>query len=226
MDYDPEEEPSFDTLPEFDEWIRFCFDQPVAEGVLIDSMDWCLPDPMQSAHYLARLFEDLPGATSGFSDAQVTQGIGFIVNISGLTSAARDVRVPVPLQVRWVRAILPLWHALFDSTTASPENLREEVLKGRDNLAFMFWDLGELYEAATCAWTPHLVDPVFEVLDAQLSFENEACRGGALHGLGHIIGQKTHVERAQTLIDNALASLQFPESLTDYAEDARTGQIA
>ena len=67
-------------------------------------------------------------------------------------------------------------------------------------------------------------DAILHVMVRTLRLESEACREGALHGLGH--WHRTHPDRSTSIVDACLASdPQISPELRQYALAARTGCI-
>jgi hypothetical protein len=213
----------------FEDFIQFQFGPAVrAHGnpwyMDIDG-DWWSPEPRTGIAYLTRLFSNGPQVLQWFSDAQIAQGLGGLIN----TSAIGDqpwMRDPVTPAVE--RAAV--WNAIASFFT--------DVLAPRCSPA-----LGHLSEEGaslnmtTYMWWegfPGLTNPddierepvdsaELACLDAILALDSPACQEAALHGLGHWVRREP---RCEGIIDAYLAAgkAAWPE-LDTYARSARSGCI-
>jgi hypothetical protein len=86
----------------------------------------------------------------------------------------------------------------------------------------MWWDIGP-FPAAT---SPARLQACFDVLEETLALRNDACREGALHGLGHLRTDGPLELRRQAIVARFLEQngALRPE-LVAYAEAARSGCV-
>lgn len=232
MHDDERESPAGEVVRAFDRWLTHAFDHP--EG---DRDWWVLDDadpvpPVTLAGFLARLFEHPAVLMERFTPQQVDDGLWYVGGVgSGYFQAARGPEVPIPLQQRWVRAMqvvyrdlfaphCTVWYGHLDRGPEPPHPLNSSC--------YMWWDR-DCIEGAAMAFggrgpqQPHLVDPIFEVLEGALALRSIACQESALHGLGHL--QPYHPARVAAIIDRWLAAGPHPAELVTYARAAHAGCV-
>jgi len=189
----------------FDEWLKWVFDHPVAENTS-DEWWWQEPDydeggrwldrpPMPALAFVAKLFENPLQYLSCYSDAQINQGLDFIVS----TSCSKhfhwliDGRVDLNLRKRCIRSIEGLSRELFAPRCS------DDVCKGTkplDYICFMLWDLA-IHHACHREDNPdgtysEVRDPEIDkesvnTLARIITIPSLACQQSALHGLGHLV---------------------------------------
>ena len=87
----------------------------VSSGFSTIDSDWWDPEPAQAVAYLTRLFEEPEPPLYWFTDAQIAQGLTYLVS----TSATGDKcwlyapEVPIAERIRCVDAVAPLFAKLF-----------------------------------------------------------------------------------------------------------------
>jgi hypothetical protein len=141
--------------------------------------------------------------------------------------ALLDSSVEWKLRERRIRSIYVLYRDLFAprcSDHLGHLSSGSEAANPLNAICYMWWDVCPL---------PHnvhypekeRVDPVIlDVLKRTLQLESNACREGALHGLGHF--GFYYPDPVHAIIDDFLGSgARIPESLREYARTARTGMI-
>lgn len=190
----------------FDEWVKWAFDHPVAAK---DAKEWWwshLPDPDEGGRRLdlpseraltfaTKLFENPLAYLSCYSDAQIGEGIWFIVfracskHLDGLV----DPRVELGLRTRCIRSLENLFRDLF--APRCTDNVRRNDTNPLDQTCYMLWDL-VVQDADSAQQNPDgtyqiVRDPEIdkEFLDTLariLAMPSIACQQSALHGLGHL----------------------------------------
>ncbi|MFZ2059742.1 MAG: hypothetical protein WAU82_01900 [Candidatus Binatus sp.] len=179
----------------FDEWLMWVFDHPVAEETS-DEWWWQEPDsdeggrwldrpPMQALTFVTRLFEDPLAYLSCYSDAQIDQGLWFIV---GTTNSKHfewivDGRVDLGLRKRCIRSIETLSSALFAPRCS------DEIIHGTkplDSICYMLWDLA-MHGAYSNVRDPEIDREAVKTLARIIEIPSFACQQSALHGLGHLV---------------------------------------
>ena len=213
---------------DFEAWVAHCFDHP-AEGPEwyfdLESDVWDAPSALTLEH-LTRLFEDPAPPLAGYSDAQVNQGLWYIVSnaCSNHMFALSAAEVPVPERQRCMAAISGLYTRLF-AVRCSPELSHGNKSSAQSPLnlvCYMFWDLLPYGPAAAPAQKP-IDEAALAVMRGALALPSLACQESALHGLGHwACGYPDEVARA---IDAYLASAAADPRLRSYAQSARTGCV-
>jgi hypothetical protein len=107
-----------DTAWTFEGWVAYVFDRPVA------APEWWFgfgeelpadPPPAEAVAFVTRLCEQADALLAPYSNAQVNQGLWYLVGsgASGLTLATRDAGVPTRSWTDCVRAFGALYARLF-----------------------------------------------------------------------------------------------------------------
>lgn len=207
----------------FDEWLRRVFDRPVSKSFCVDAE---LPNAVAVAH-LTRLFDDAGVLLRPYSDAQVNQGFWFIVGCgsSDYLFALGDRAIPWDERRRCVRSMRHVFEHCF-AARCSPHlsHLDEPGAGPLNSICYMWWDIAPSFGGPDEPDAARLHAEVIGVTEHALGLASDACREGALHGLGH--WQATDPERVDAVIDRFLARTPSarPE-LRAYALRARYGNV-
>lgn len=211
-----------------DQWIRFVFDHPVAETAWhfdIDAPYLELP-PARTAELVAETFERSGELLQRFSDAQLNQGLWFLLHSGSsdymfcLTLAS----VPWPVRRRALRSFVPLFRDVIADRCTRSLSHRSEPGSDLNSACYMWWDLLPLGGDGDAGRPPdNLKAEALAVLAELLETPHDACRESALHGLGHLA--LDHPEAA-LIIDRFIErSPDLRPELLAYARQARTGYI-
>jgi hypothetical protein len=225
----------------FDEWLKWVFDHPVA-----DDKDkewwWDEPDadeggrwldrpPVQALTFVTELFENPVTHLSPYSDAQIDQGLWFIV---GTTNSKHfewiiDGRVDLGLRKRCIRSIENLSRALLAPRCS------DEVIHGTrplDSICYMLWDLvikdayhlGNNSDAARSEVRDPEIDKEFaRTLARIIAIPSIACQQSALHGLGHLVH---HTQLGCDIVQQYLDEHpNLRSDLREYALKAMAGEV-
>ena len=216
---------------EFGEWIRFCFDRPVTNP----SWHWAseydyLDDtsPSTSIEFLTALFSAPAQNLGGFTDAQVNQGLWFLIS----SSSSPYIEALFSDEVDWekrrtcIDAIAILFREYFSKRCI--EKLSHSDLDGSltiesplNSICYMFWDLIPWHSDRA---DRKVYERYLDVIESILMEDNTACHESALHGLGHSVGE--YPERVERIIDRFLTDrIWIQEDLRQYALKARAGDI-
>ena len=218
----------------FDEWIRYVFDHPVTDPqwYWIDHHDFwdSTLNPGITVSYLTGLFENPVAPLTAYSDAQIEQGLYYLVSnsLSNHMFALRDERVPLADRLKGLASMYIVFEQLFVPRCSANLGYLNEVDKGTakplDGICYMWWDIIPINGAAAGPDTEATADTILAVLTRILSLNSDACREGALHGLGH--WSYYDPKRIEAIVDQFLATQQDirPELLT-YARRARRGHV-
>jgi hypothetical protein len=89
----------------------------------------------------------------------------------------------------------------------------------------MIWDMDCIeWALMSQQWTPHLVDPGFDVLAKVLAeCRTSTCQVNPLHGLGHL--HDGYPERTEQLIGTFLKRRDIARWVRDYAQVASAGEV-
>ena len=115
----------------------------VSSGFSTSTSDWWDPEPAQAVAYLTHLFEEPEPPLYWFTDAQIAQGLTYLVS----TSATGDKcwlyapEVPITERIRCVDAVASLFAKLFlPRCTPHLSHLREPVTGPLNIVCYMWWD--------------------------------------------------------------------------------------
>ena len=225
----------------FDRWVSYAFDHPVPRATAeawsgqLGTYTWCpYDDPSATVAYLTRLFDDAAGVLEHFSDAQIAQGLMFLINnsLSDHMFPLMDPGVPWPARRRCICAM----YAVFEQVLAprcSPRLLHvlteaDPSINPLNGVCYMWWDVCPLrgnpgpspsedfvLDTEQVVDDGPTVDPFAEELENEilevqrrtLGLESIACMEGALHGLGHRAYR--HPDQVGAIIDEFL-SRRYP----------------
>ena len=213
----------------FEEWVAFIFDHPA------DGPEWYwAPDAAYwtgsaavTAEYVTRLFEDPCPALLGFSEAQLNQGLWYLIS-PGLGEhmlCLDDPSLALDARVRCIRSCESLFRKLLlprcsphlshrDWTGAAPLN----------SVCYMWWDLMPVYGGSKTEDRLALQGTALSTMAAILALDSVACQESALHGLGH--WHAAFPREVESLIDRFIAShANVVPELLEYARSARCGCV-
>jgi hypothetical protein len=173
-----------------------------------------------SVGYLTRLFENPEPALAYFSDAQIAQGLHYLIDsgAGGVVLALGDESVPLIDRERCVRAIEILFANLFAARcTPHLSHLDEPGAGDLNGICYMWWDV-----FATGALD--LTGATLAAMERILALDSIACQESALHGLGH---WRAYDERAVEAIIDAYLTRRpcLRRELGAYARAARGGCV-
>jgi len=213
----------------FVDWLRQVFDNPVADpawrwGVAADIPE---PAPPDCVAYLTWLFEEPESALAPYSDAQINQGLWYLVSASCSNYAFSLIEPGVawPQRRRGLRAMATLFERLFARRCSSHLLHLDEVGAGPLNpVCYMWWEdfptRGRPTEPGYAAVDVELL----AVMKRALALDSLACQESALHGLGH--WQQDYPGVVEQTIDEFLARADgMRPELREYAEYARLGYV-
>lgn len=219
----------------FEEWVVHIFDHPVTNPAwhFDPNSAWWYSSEEESISYLTQLFENNGAILAPYSDAQLNQGLWYLVGIhSGdYLRVIRDNSVPLADRIRCIESIFNFYehvfavrcspHLCYLLETSEPE---PAGLSALNSVCYMWWDISPLYGAMEIDNLQLISEAVLNVMKKALELDSVACQESALHGLGH-----WHFEFPQevnNIIDSWLAEhLSISEDLKFYAERAQVGRV-
>lgn len=240
------------TAIEFDAWLDYLFGNPVGPTGFRESDDWWdeSEDPERAVEYLTRLFEGAAALPERYPHDQIDRGFWFLLGESGHLQPLFERSVGWEARRRALVAIGTLYEGLFAPNCTDHLGHRDggpEAPAPLNSSCYMWWDLfptwgghGDEPPAATgrrargrtarTAYDPAIValrrvdDAILYVMARTLRLDSEACREGALHGLGH--WHRAHPDRTTRIIDEWLAgNPRISPELRAYALSARCGCV-
>jgi hypothetical protein len=215
----------------FDEWVEHAFghETPFRRNAWFfdaDSDRWD-PKPMQAVTYLTRLFEEPEQPLQWFTDAQIAQGLTYLVS----TSASGDNRwlcsrdVPTNERIRCVEGVGSLFEKLFaPRCTPHLSHLSEMSTSPLNRVCYMWWDEFPSIALVDDPDLRMLHDSALRTMERILLLSSLACQESALHGLGH--WQHAYKAEVETIIDSFLSgTCGLDTRLRTYAAAARWGCV-
>ena len=217
----------------FEEWLTYVFDHPASDlsnaWYWDTDLDWWDEDmhPAQTVQFLTRTFEHAAEVFQPYSDAQLNQGLWFIVSnaCSNHMFALMDESVPWSARGRCIASIHQLYEQCF-ARRCSPHfsHLSEPGANPLNLVCYMWWDIIPIAAKPDDPARAELDQAILQVLDSTLQLDSIACRESALHGLGH--WQMYYQERVGEIIDTfSMSHPQLPEKLEAYMKAAYTGSV-
>jgi len=214
--------------PRYREWLKHVFDHEVK------SPQWYFYDenapqfeasPIEVAELIGQTFLQAGKDLTKYTDAQVDQGIWYMVSSAGsdFMSALASSEVPLTKRLDAIGNIFCLYSDCFAKRcTETLAHLSEDgpVL---NSSCYMFWDLCRFSNLEHMLESKEMHNAILDVLEKTLTIEHKACREGALHGLGHIAN--TCPEEVREIIDGFLSKNKLDDKLLAYALKAREGNV-
>jgi hypothetical protein len=209
----------------FDAWIRYLFDHPATDPAWPDTAADADPvelAPRQVVAHAARLFREAEETLAPYAEAQVNQGLSFLIEESGSPLyALGDTRVPLAERLHCIYSIANLFEAYL-----APRCAPQLGGTGGDlnPVCYMWWDLFPLHGQPENPLRREIDNACLWVMGAQLALPSIACQQSSLHGLGH--WRMYYPDRCQTLISEYLTGqLRLHPELREYALRALEGRV-
>ena len=220
-------------LMTFPEWVTFIFDHPVTDPAWYwnSSGDWDAPDltELQTVDYLTQLFEGAGTLLLPYTDAQVNQGLWYLLVRCDDMHSLRDLAVPLPDRLRGIQAMEVLFNDCF-AVRCSP-HLSHMDEPGRNPLnavCYMWWDVLPIHglnrHQPERADSAELDQACLGVMQRTLKSDSIACQESALHGLGH--WTIYYSEPAKYITNFLRRKPKIRPELKEYAMRARHDCIA
>jgi hypothetical protein len=215
---------------DFEGWIKHVFDHPISEPqwfrALTAEASW-EPSKDKFLAYISRAFEQPATAFGRFSDAQLNQGLHYLISpdCSDGMFAVKEKKIPWSERHQAIQAILPLFKDCF-ARRCSPSllHLEEKPCNPLNAVCYMWWDVFPVYGQPDKPAQAELDQAILGVIRQTLKIDHVACQEAALHGCGH--WKQYYSEQVQKIIDEFLArNTTLRPELKQYALQARTGMV-
>ncbi len=199
------EDPIDATGYDYDQWMRFAFDHPVEKKpwYYTEEMDFVC-DPNVVITYYTRLFRDPRSITAAYDDAQLEQGIWFVVS-SQLAEWLWDAEILLELRLECIAAMPGMFR----------EVLAERPL---ETACWMWWDMLRTFDSDP---DQRIVGAMVAALTEVLQLPSRHCQMSALHGLGHL----RHDAKEGVIRAFLSASRDVDSEMVQYAEKAIAGTV-
>jgi len=220
----------------FEHWVILVFDHPLpAPGAPNwyhdpdEDSEWWDPadSPETTVAHLTVLFENAPSVLAPFSDAQVRQGLWFLVSnsCSDHMFALLNPSVPWSDRKRCIASMFTLFERFFAPRCSSQlSHLDEAGANPLNGICYMWWDILPIYGKPEELDRREVDAACLEVMRLTLDLDSDACRESALHGLGH--WHLYYPTQVEALIDSFLdRHPDLRSGLKAYAWAARRGRV-
>lgn len=215
----------------FEEWIEHAFSHEVRlhgpEWFFdIDAPYW-EPTPDVAVKYLTRLFSDPEPALRFFSDAQIAQGLTYLVS----TSATGDLgwlssrTVASAERLRCIEAVGTFFSRMFAPRCAPVlSHIDEPGAAPLNGVCYMWWDVFPCVALPDDPDCDRLQLATIAIMRGMLELASIACQESALHGLGH--SARRYPVEVAAAIDSFLGDGRPKrQELVTYANSARCGCV-
>ncbi|HAZ09278.1 MAG TPA: hypothetical protein DCZ01_12345 [Elusimicrobia bacterium] len=177
--------------------------------------------------YITQAFERSEIAFRGFSNAQIAQGLRFLISPSCSDGmfALKDDNIPWLKRQGVVRAIRTLFRDCFAKRCSSKlSHLDEKNLDPLNGVCYIWWDVFPIYGAPQNTEQKDLDHEILAVMQSTLELNHVACQESALHGLGH--WSHYYQDRVEKIIDQFLThNEKLRPELRQYALQASAGRV-
>ena len=215
----------------FEQWLAYVFDHPVSESGQewywdLDA-DWWDGPAADTVQFLTRAFENAAVLLQPYSDAQLNQGLWFLVSnaCSNHMFDLMDSSVPWPARQRCVRSMRHLFEELFAKRcTSHLSHLDEPGASPLNLVCYMWWDIIPIGPQPNDPGRTDLDFEILGVMEATLQLDSIACQESALHGLGH--WHYAYPKQVAEIVDAFLHShVGLGAALRTYAASAYRGCV-
>lgn len=218
---------AFVRSPPYERWLAHLFDHPVTKPAWYWSEDADrveMPPRLLVAH-TTRLFQASGDDLLVYADAQVNQGLWFLVSTSEELFALRDAEVPLGERVACIRSIPTFFERVFATRCTPHLSHNDEAGASPLNLVcYMWWDIFPLCGRPDDPSSSPIDSACLDAMERCLALASVACQESALHGLGHWV--LYYPERCSKAVNAFLdAQPQLPTALVEYARSAREGAV-
>ena len=176
----------------FDKWITHIFDHPVTDPAWYwgDNAEYwdCSADTM--VDYMTQLFEGAEDVLMPFSDAQVDQGLWWLVSSSGsqYVFALRDEAVPLSSRLICIQSMETLFETCFSKRcSAHLSHLDEAGRSPLNSICYMWWDVipihGLTKNAPDRSDSAAIDEACLNVIQKILNMNSIACQESGVLGL-------------------------------------------
>jgi hypothetical protein len=218
-----------DLEPSFESWLEQVFDHPVEDPAWHWNMDFDTqtfrPLPATALSYAQRLFANPEVVATRYTNAQLNQGLWYLVSCSEHLHGLADIQVPVPLRLACVRTIRDLFERLFAAQCSNHlSHLDEPGAAPLNAVCYMWWDLFPSWGTPNDLESAPLDAAILSVMESCLALDSIACQESALHGFGH--WHMHYPAFVEQVIDAYVArNRALRPDLLEYSQNARVGYV-
>ncbi len=213
----------------YEEWLKHVFDHEVEVNKPQWYWDEGVPEfvaePGEIVELLGQTFLHAGRDLARYTDAQVNEGIWYMVSIGGsdFIMALQSLEVPLAKRLETIGNIFYLFSDFFAKRCTETLGHLSEEGSPLNSSCYMFWDISFLACLKDTPENQQMQNAVLDVLQKILTIEHQACRESALHGLSEFVF--TRPDKAHEIIDHFLSNTKLDEKLLAYARNAREGNV-
>lgn len=224
--------------PSFHDWVKHIFDHEVPEDA---KQRWYYnfetnfrstwDDPLKELEYLTQTFEQIDLIAESYTDKQMNQALWYLVNEFFhyyIFDAVEKNEISNELLDRTVGSIFTVYERLFlpkcTSHLCHLMRERDSSMNPLNSICYMWWDIFPTWGQPDNEAYHQRDQLLLNVMRRTLDLDSDACREGALHGLGHWAFE--YEEEVQQIIDDfLLVHPHLRPELIEYAQNARRGNV-
>ena len=215
----------------YGDWIAHIFDHPVDHLLPVWYFEVDAPwwdetaSPARALDYLTRLLDDPLPVLEPYSDAQVNQGLWYLLSQTQHFALLWDERLPLEDRLAAVQAIEGFFAQEFLPRCMDVlGHLDEPGAAPLNSACYMWWDIMGALPAPEDPARHALDEAVLAVMAGTLRLDSVACQESALHGLGH--WRSGYPEQIAAIIEDYLqTTLHLLPGLQAYARSAASGCV-
>ena len=212
----------------YDNWVRYIFDHPVEDPQWYWRLDVDEVELEKDVlvDYTCRLFSDSREMLAEFTDAQINQGLWYLIGESTsdlYVLGGSDVSLEDRLKC--IDAIPKLFAAtLAERCENFLSNIDETGCGPLNSVCYMWWDIFPLCGVPSDKLRCQVDEQCLAAMDRVLASPSIACQESALHGLGH--WHFYYPDKCEKIIDAYVSgNTNMRDELRRYATAARAGQV-
>ena len=218
----------------FEQWVQHIFNHPITDPAWYWDLD---ADERAGANdaewtaattvaFLTETFMQAGTVLLSYSDAQVNQGLNYLVsgNCSDWMYDVLDDSVPWLERRQCIHSIYTLFEQCF-AKRCSPHlsHLDEPGANPLNSVCYMWWDSFPAYGQPKNPARREVDAALLRVMQQTLYLDSDACCESALHGLGH---WRMYYPKVTLIIDEFLThGPKLRDDLAMYALQARRGRV-
>ncbi len=173
----------------FDEWVRHLFDHEVTEPEWYwsEGAESIKLQPQRVITYTTKLFQSAGELLAAYTDAQVNQGLWFLIGeCTTPLYALRDESIPSEQRAYCIRSSFTVFERVFlGRCTPHLSHLDEPGAGALNSICYMWWDIFPLSGEPEDKEQREIDESCLSVMESTLQLPSVACQESALHGLGH-----------------------------------------
>ncbi|TCN29012.1 hypothetical protein [Sinorhizobium americanum] len=215
----------------YDAWLEHAFGHAIRPHgypwFFDEDPPWWNPEPPVAIEYFMRLFSTTEHSLASFSDAQIAQGLTYLLS----TSASGDngwfysTSTPTAARLSCIEAIENVFTDLFAPRCAAVlGHIDEPGAAPLNTVCYMWWDEFPSLALPDDPSCDRMQKAAIDVMRRTLGLSSIACQEAALHGLGH--WARYRPSDVAAAVDEFLGDGRSKRAeIVSYARSARCGCV-